>query len=230
MGERRTVVLVHGAWHGAWCWASVLAGLDERGVPAVAVDLPGPGLHDDVDHVRGVLDGIDGAVVLVGHSYGGAVVTGAGVHPSVEHLVYLAAFAPEEGETALGLLATDARDDLRSAVVVRGDGTSVLDPERVPAVFYGDCDDADVERAVSLLRPLGSEAGVQETPAVAWRHRPTTFVICGADRVVPPTLQRTMAVRIPGAAVVEWPDSSHSPFLSRPGDVVDLLAGVAVPG
>lgn len=222
-------MLVHGAWHGPWCWASVLAGLDERGVPAVAVDLPGPDLHADVDHVNGVLDGVDDDVVLVGHSYGGAVVTGAGVHPAVTELVYLTAFALDEDETVLGALATDDGGDLREAVVVRDDGTSVLDPARAPAVFYGDCDDVDVERALSLLRPFPGGAGVQAAPAIAWRHRPSTYVVCGADRVVPPTLQRAMAARIPGAAVVEWPDASHSPFLSRPGEVVDLVVGVAAP-
>ena len=215
----RTVVLVHGAWHGAWCWAEVLAGLDERGVPTATVDLPGPDLHGDADHVKAVLDGLD-HVVLVGHSYGGAVVTDAGAHPAVERLVYLTAFALDEGET----LATTM--DF-SALEPSEDGTATLDPELAVPLFYGDCKPADVDRALSLLRPQPLAAMFQPVRAVAWRERPTTYVLCGADQAIPPALQQKLADRIPDVALVEWPTASHSPFLSMPAAVVDLLAGLA---
>ncbi len=111
-----TVVFVHGAWHGAWCWAPVLDELRAVGVPAVAVDLPGHGadprpladVAGDTAHVLEVLDGIDGPVVLVGHSYGGVVITGAGVHPNVRHLVYLAALVLDHGETAMAAATAEA--------------------------------------------------------------------------------------------------------------------------
>lgn len=235
-----TVVLVHGAWHGAWCWASVLAGLDEQGVPAVAVDLPGHGastlplgdLHGDADHVRSVLDdlaagGTEG-VVLVGHSYGGAVITDAGTHPLVRRLVYVTAFAPDEGETVLGLaLDHEEQSDLGPIIRFDDDDTNHLDPDLVVGALYGDCSPADVERALSLLGQQPGASFAQPPRAVAWRERPVTYAVCGADRGVLPSLQRRMAERIPDAAVVEWPDSSHSPFLSQPGAVVDLLAGLA---
>lgn len=217
----RTVVLVHGAWHGPWCWAPVLAGLDERGVGAVAVELPGPDLHADADHVRSVLDGLE-HVVLAGHSYGGAVITDAGAHPAVERLVFVAAFAPAEDETVGGLAREAAGTELDGVIRVGDDGTATLDPDAAP-VLYADCDDADVARALSLLRPQPLACFTQAPRAVAWRERPVTYAVCGADRAVDPALQRRMADRIPGAAVVEWADSSHSPFFSRPGDVVDLL-------
>lgn len=224
----RTVVLVHGAWHGPWCWAAVLAGLDEHGVPSDAVDLPGPDLHADADHVRGVLDGVDGPVVLVGHSYGGAVITDAGTHPAVERLVYIAAFPLDAGEVVAAVpLPGGELGELESAMRMLDDGTATLDPEAAGPVLYGDCTPADVERALSLLRPQPLAPMRQPARAVAWRERPTTYVVCGADRTVPPGFQRAMAERIPDVALVEWPDASHSPFLSRPTEVVDLLAGLA---
>ena len=224
----RSVVLVHGAWHGAWCWASVLAGLDERGIDAVAVDLPGPDPHADADHVRGVLDDAGDEVVLVGHSYGGAVITDAGEHPSVQRLVYVAAFALDAGETVASVrLPGGELEEIGGAMRLHDDGTTTLDPELAGPILYGDCTPADTARAVSLLRPQPVAIGRLAPRAVAWRHRPTTYVLCGADRTVPPSLQRAMAERIPDVALVEWPDASHSPFISRPDAVADLLAGLA---
>ncbi|MHB8467660.1 MAG: alpha/beta fold hydrolase, partial [Acidimicrobiales bacterium] len=109
-----TAVLVHGAWHGAWCWERVAAALANVGVPTLAVDLPGHGadpgpltdLHGDAERVRQVLDAVDGPVVLVGHSYGGVVITEAGDHRGVSHLVYLCALALDGHETA-GTAASD---------------------------------------------------------------------------------------------------------------------------
>ncbi len=110
------MVLVHGAWHGAWCFEQVLPLLRDASVPAVSVDLPGHGadrgspadLHGDAPRVRGVLDELDGPVVLLGHSYGGAVITEAGVHPAVRHLVYIAALALDADETCHSAAAEEA--------------------------------------------------------------------------------------------------------------------------
>jgi pimeloyl-ACP methyl ester carboxylesterase len=228
----RTVVLVHGAWHGAWCWAAVLAGLDERGVPAVPVELPGPELAADVAAVEAELEHLaaDGRrVVLVGHSYGGAVVTEAGAHPVVERLVYIAGFALDDGESAASVTAASGDDggELASIIERLDDGRLVLDPAAVGPVLYGDCRPDDVERAASLLRPQALATLRGEPAAVGWRMKPTTYAVCGADRAVSPDLQRRMAARIPDVALVEWPGASHSPMLSRPGDVADLLAALA---
>src|SRR5207302_1944698 len=102
----RSVVLVHGAWHGSWCWGRVMPLLRDAGVDTTAVDLPSRSdplgdLHGDAAHVRSVLDASAGEVVLVGHSYGGAVITGAGTHDAVAHLVYLCAFALDKGESCM---------------------------------------------------------------------------------------------------------------------------------
>lgn len=227
----RTVVLVHGAWHGPWCWAQVLGGLDDARVPAVAVDLPGPDVPSDAAAVRCAIDELgDGArVVLVGHSYGGAVITAAGTHPAVERLVYVCAFAPDADETVIGI-ALDHEDqgELGHAIEIHDDGTSTLDPTLAPNALYGDCSPDDIDRALGLLRPQHGTTLSTPPGVAAWRERPTTYVVCGADRGIPPSLQRWMAARIPDVALVEWPESSHSPFLSRPAELADLLAGLSV--
>jgi len=222
----RTVALVHGAWHGPWCWAPVLAGLDEVGVPAVAVELAGPDLHADADAVRAALDELQD-VVLVGHSYGGAVITDAGTHPSVAHLVYVAAFAPDADEAVSAVpLEGGEASEVPRAMCFGDDGTTTLDLGVAPEVFYGDCDALDVERALGLLRPQHLDTFRQAPRAVAWRQRPSTYVVCTDDRAVPAPLQRNMAARIPEVAVVELAGASHSPFFSRPHELVELLAGL----
>lgn len=241
MAEPSPVLLVHGAWHGAWCWGPVIEALAERGVGAVAVDLPGHGadpgalsdLHGDAQRVREVLDGFTEPVVLVGHSYGGVVITEAGVHPMVSHLVYLASFNLDEGESAMGAAMAESqaaaldhsnRPDVLAYVHVADDGTATIDEEGGRILFYNDCPDDVATWAVGQLGPQPMETLSQTPRAVAWRHRPSTYAVCTADNIVHPDLQRILARR--ATIAVEWP-TGHSPFLSRPDLVADLLAGLA---
>ena len=212
----RTVVLVHGAWHGAWCWEQVLPLLDAASVPIVAVDLPSVShasatLHDDADYVRGALDSITGDAVLVGHSYGGAVISEAGVHPAVAHLVYLTAFALEVGESPAenALTGGDGPSDLVAAIDF-GDGVLTIDPERAVAAFYHDCTPEIASAAVERLRPQSLLALGGKVDAAAWREKPATYVVCTDDRALPVALQRSNAARIGNS--IDWP-TSHSPFL-----------------
>ncbi len=154
MADPTTVVLVHGAWHGAWCWEKVVPLLDDAGVSAVAVELPLTSFADDVRAVTSALDAAGDGAVLCGHSYGGAVITQAGNHPATTHLVYLAAFACDEGESPAAtapdtpMPSTDLADALRI-----DDGWATLAPDRVIAGFYHDCDPADADAALARLRP-----------------------------------------------------------------------------
>jgi pimeloyl-ACP methyl ester carboxylesterase len=226
----RPLVLVHGAWHGPWCWSRVTPLLDAAGVEWHAPELAGPDLHGDAALVRDVLDGVDGAV-LVGHSYGGAVITEAGAHPSVAHLVYLAALALDGDETLSSAGGEEAArrvahetPNLGDFLVDRGDGTFGLAPEAVGPYLYGDCDDATVAWASSRLRPQPAAVFGQSPAAVAWREKPSTYVVCRADRAVPPDLQRLLARRC--TASVEW-DASHSPFASIPEQTAEFLIALA---
>ncbi len=218
-----------------------MALLTDRHVPATAIDLPGHGedggplgdLHGDAERVRSVLDGFDEDVVLVGHSYGGAVITEAGVHPRVAHLVYIAAFNLDEGESAMtaamamseaAAIDHSGRPDAVAAFQVNEDGTSSIDPDGARVLFYNDCPGDVADGAVARLGLQPLETLSQAPRAVAWRHRPSTYAVCGEDNIVHPALQEILAGR--ADHVVDWP-TGHSPFLSRPDLVADLLADVA---
>ena len=232
-----TVVLVHGAWHGAWCWDKVVPLLDAAGVPSIAIDLPGHGastepltdLDGDAATLRGVLADLDDAVVC-GHSYGGAVITvGAADMPCVRHLVYIAAFPLAPGESCMNAAADDVAPgagatELGSVLTFGDDGTVTLDTSRAASLFFNDCTPEDVAWAIERLGPqaVAELAGV--APVAAWQTAPSTYVVCTDDRAVAPALQRAMATRC--THTIEWP-TSHSPFLSRPELVADLLTTLA---
>jgi pimeloyl-ACP methyl ester carboxylesterase len=176
------------------------------------------GLHDDAAVVRRQIEQIDGPVVVVGHSYGGAVISeGAADLPNVRHLIYLAAFQLDVGESALGLLG-----GIPLPRWIVDDGTITV--ETAHEVFFHDLQQDDAERAVARLLPF-SWAGVEETlRAAAWRAVRSTYVICDQDSAIPPSVQEQMSAR---ATDVRRLPGGHSPFLSRPSDVAELIADVA---
>jgi pimeloyl-ACP methyl ester carboxylesterase len=235
-----TVVLVHGAWHGSWCFDRVLPLLAEAGVPAIAIDLPGHGndhgpftdLHGDVARLVETLDGIEGDVVLLGHSYGGAVITEAGVHPAVQHLVYLCAIALSEEETPasagsahVGTLSYEGRPNVGEGIVIHPDGTSTLESSAAAACLYNDCDPETVAWCVSKLGPQPMENLGQTPNAVAWRERPSTYVVCSDDLVIHPGVQAALAARCTESYT--WP-TGHSPFVSHPQLLSELLIRLAL--
>ena len=180
-----------------------------------------------------MLDGIDGDVVLLGHSYAGAVITEAGTHPAVRHLVYLAAFALDGNESsavalpeqAAGVVPTD-EPNLGEAFIFHDDGTVTLEAAGVARFLYNECPPDDVAWAVAHLdaHPLAS---MGQSPAeVAWRSVPSTYVVCTLDAAVHPELQRLMARRC--TTTLEW-EADHSPFANRPDLVAELLIELASP-
>jgi pimeloyl-ACP methyl ester carboxylesterase len=235
------VVLVHGAWHGAWAWERVVALLTAKRIPSTAVELPGHGtdrgpygdLHSDAERVRDAIDQTDDDVILVGHSYGGAVITEAGTHPRVRHLVYIAAFALEAGESCVsaamadegaGRISHEGRPSLGDGFISGIDGLITLDHATAAACFYNDCEADTVAWALARLgpQPLITLQGAPNT--VAWRSKPSTYVVCADDLAVHPELQRILARRCD--STVEW-QTDHSPFLCRPDLVADLLGNLA---
>ncbi|MBK5288591.1 MAG: alpha/beta hydrolase [Acidimicrobiia bacterium] len=227
-----SIVLVHGAWHGAWCWDPVVDILTERGQPVVALDLPGHGadtapltdLHGHGDAVRTALDALDTPAILVGHSYGGAAITDAGTHDAVRHLVYISAFPIDTHETMIVNDATGGDENaLQRAIRVDGD-TLTIDPDAAVDAFFHDCDEADAARAVAQLTAERMDGFGQSPRVAAWRERPSTYAVCTDDRAVTPALQRDLAARC--TTTVEWP-TSHSPFLSQPALVADCLIELA---
>jgi pimeloyl-ACP methyl ester carboxylesterase len=226
-------VLVHGAWHGAWCFDRVVPLVRAAGLDVHAVDLAGTGFDSDVASVRAELDAIDGPVVLLGHSYGGSVITEAGAHPSVRHLAYLCAFALVEGETCMTAAAHEpgvdavshaGRPNLGHAIVPHDDRTSTLTREGARACLYHDVDDDTFEWAFARLSPQRNESLSTAPARIAWRDVPSTYVVCADDQGVHPELQRIMARRC--TETVEWM-VGHSPFANRPDLVADLLVDLA---
>ena len=253
-----TIVLVHGAWHGSWCWERVAGLLAAQGLQIRTVDLPStggpdiatigsaaaarpgtgagameppsagalqpPGLAEDAAAVRAALADL-GPVILCGHSYGGMVISAAGHLPQVRRLVYLCAFMPEAGESVESILAADRR----AGYWMRRRGPwTVPDPARAPAVFYGDCEAAVQAWAGARLRPQSTRAFGESLEEPAWKHQPSTYVVCARDGVIQPAIQRGRLA--PRAGEVVELDSAHAPFLSRPVEVAALLEHLARAG
>jgi pimeloyl-ACP methyl ester carboxylesterase len=222
---RPALVLVHGAWHGSWCWEPFIAELAARGWETHTIDLPsasagghGCGVHDDARAIRDLVNGIDGPVVLLAHSYGGVPATEAAADaPGVTQLVYLAAFLVEQGEsvrTAAG------------APPLPADLATVAPPEDSRTAFYADVPAAEADRALARLGTQSARSFNDELTRPAWKSMPTAYVVCEQDQVLPPDFQERMAAR---ASTVHRMPTGHSPFLSRPAELADLLDDITRP-
>jgi pimeloyl-ACP methyl ester carboxylesterase len=234
------VLLVHGAWHGAWCWEKVLPLLASAGVGARAIDLPGhgPGARPgwDVgldDYARAVADAARamGKVHLVGHSMGGLVIARAAemATDAVSGLTFLAAFLPRPGDSILGLGQSDPGSGVPG--VIRTDiiaGVSRVDAPRTKAVFYGDCSEADVSWAQARLQPQPLRALIDraQVGANGFGRVPRYYIACTEDRAVSHAFQQSMLARIPCREVVTL-RTSHSPFLSAPKETAEAIARFA---
>jgi pimeloyl-ACP methyl ester carboxylesterase len=235
-----SVVLVHGAFHGSGYWRATLKGLADLGITAVAPDLPGHGahpgpltdLHGDADAIREVLDSLPAPIVLVGHSYGGAVVTEASEHPKVEHVVFLAAFCLAEGEwvnNAAPEADVEGFDkselpSLGSALTVDFEGIATLDPVAARPILYSDFDDEQFAEVSATISPQRMANFTEEPAAHGWIERSSTYVVAAQDRTIHPHLQRVMARRTMRAA--KW-DCGHFPMITQAEKTVKLLAKIA---
>ena len=216
------IVLIHGAWHGGWCFDEVTGPLRERGYDVEAPDLPFTGAEDDVAFAQSVIAANPGAVVL-GHSYGGFVISHACVGQDVSHMVFLCAMVSEQAgqETLPPFQAEPALTSL----LVPKDGMLSVDTSKGTDAFYHDCPESAIPKAVDHLRPMVMGAGQPSLDAVPpWKSVPSTYVICSDDRAISPEKQRAMAALL--HSQVEW-DVSHSPFFAKPVLMVDLLAKLA---
>jgi pimeloyl-ACP methyl ester carboxylesterase len=232
VSESLTVVLVHGAFAESSSWTGVLANLHARGVAAIATPNQLRSVTTDADNVRRAVESVGGPVLLVGHSYGGAVITEAAVGAdAVKGLVYVAAFAPEHGETALGLTGQFPGSTLGETVrpIPLGDGTNdlIVDRELFPNQFAGDVPLADAQIAAATQRAIRDFALTEPQPAEtsAWKTLPSWFVYGTGDKNIPAEGLRFMAERAGSLKTVEIPDASHSVMVSHPDEVADLIVG-----
>ena len=230
MSQPITVVLVHGAFAESASWSGVITRLLDKDVPVIATPNPLRSVTTDAENVRRAVDGVGGPVLLVGHSYGGAVITEAAVdNNAVVGLVYVAAFAPDHGETSLEL--TDKFPGSTLGETVRpyplGDGTSdlVVDRALFPQQFAADVPAAEAAVQALTQRPIRDFALGEPQPAAtpAWRSRPSWFVFGDADRNIPLEGLRFMAERAGALSVTELPGASHSVMVSQPDEVAAVI-------
>jgi pimeloyl-ACP methyl ester carboxylesterase len=221
----RNVVLVHGGFVDGSGWQEVYTLLKRDGYNVSIVQNPTLSLAGDAAATRQILDVQDGPAVLVGHSYGGAVISEAGTHDKVSALVYIAAFAPDKGESVNTLIADPPPGAPVPPILPPRDGYLFLDKEKFHASFAGD---VSAERAAFLADsqvPWGVEALAGPVTAPAWRAKPSWYMVATEDRMIPPPAQHAMAERA-GATVAEVA-GSHAIYESRPDAVADLIKQAA---
>lgn len=221
-----TLIFVHGACvrDAAWWWSKMTEPLAARGIATAVVPLPSCGevdetlgdLYGDVDACRRAIDEVDGPVVLCGHSYGGVIITEAGVDDRVIQLLYLTSVMPDTGQSQADLIGSEPAPWLAPS----DDGTVGVVPDMIREFFLQDCDEITTDQALSRLTRQSLMPFTQPPRQIAWRHKPATYIVCANDLATPADVQRRR-VR-PGARVVEF-DAGHHPFLSRPDAFAETI-------
>jgi pimeloyl-ACP methyl ester carboxylesterase len=221
----RNVVLVHGGFVDGSGWQGVYESLTRDGFRVSIVQNPTLSLAGDAAAARWVIDAQDGPVVLVGHSYGGAVITEAGTHPNVAALVYVAAFAPDKDESVGSLIAGFPADGPQPPILPPRDGFLLLDRDKFHASFAADLPDGQAAFMADSQVPWNVDSPAGKVTDPAWRTKPSWYLVTSEDRMIPPPAQHTMAERI-GATVSEVA-ASHSVYVSQPEAVATLIAQAA---
>lgn len=216
-----TMLLVHGAWHGSWCWDRLRAALGATGWSTRTVDLPSAGrdcgVHEDAQAILDELGRIDGPVVVVAHSYGGIPVTLAAAKAAgVARIVYLAAYQLDVDESLLGFHGAPVPDEPAGLRAVPDDPLSM---------FYGDVPDAEAREAAQRLVPQSTRSFGEPPTQAGWHTVPSAYIVCEHDQALPPQDQEALATR---SGEVHRLASSHSPFLSMPQELAALLARIAL--
>jgi pimeloyl-ACP methyl ester carboxylesterase len=219
------VVLVHGGFVDGSGWRAVHDLLTQDGYAVTVVQNPTLSLEGDVAATRWVLDAQDGPVVLVAHSYGGAVMTEAGTHPNVAALVYVAAFAPDKGESVNTILADLPAGAPMPPILPPRDGFLLLDREKFHASFAGDVSDEEAAFMADSQVPWGVDALGGQITAPAWQTKPSWYLLTTEDRMIPPPTQRAMSERA-RSTVVEV-QGSHAVYVSQPEAVAGLIRDAA---
>jgi pimeloyl-ACP methyl ester carboxylesterase len=221
----RNIVLVHGAFVDGSGWEGVYRILAAKGYKVAVVQHPTASLAEDVGYVQRAVEAQGGPVVLVGHSYGGVVITEAGRSPKVAALVYIAAWVPDEGQSVLALIKQLPAGAPPAPVLPPHDGFIVVDPARFPTAFAADVEPAKAEFMASSQAPWGVVAASAAVGEPAWATKPSWYLVAADDRMIPPQAQRTMAARA-GASITEVA-GSHAVFISNPGSAAGLIETAA---
>ncbi|MFI9780957.1 alpha/beta fold hydrolase [Streptomyces sp. NPDC051956] len=221
----RNIVLVHGGFVDGSGWQGVYEQLTADGYKVAVVQNPTLSLAGDVAATHQVLDSLDGPAVLVGHSYGGAVITEAGNHPNVAALAYIAAFAPDKDESVNTLIADPPPGAPVPPILPPKDGFLFLDRDKFAASFAADVPEAQAAFMADAQVPWGVDALGGTVSEPAWRTKPSWYLVATDDRMIPPPAQRAMSERA-GATVTETP-GSHAVYVSRAATVAAVITQAA---
>ena len=220
-----SIVLVHGGFVDGSGWEGVYQALKKDGYSVSVVQNPTKSLADDVAFTKRVLDAQEGRVVLVGHSYGGVVISEAGNHAKVASVVYISAFAPDAGESVSSLIQNPPPGAPVPPILPPQDGYLALDKAKFRASFAADVDADKAAFMADSQVPWGVEALTGAVTQPAWKTKPSWYLVATDDRMIPVAAQRFMSKRA-GSIVVEKP-GSHAIYVSRPHDVAALIKRAA---
>ncbi|OCP15143.1 alpha/beta fold hydrolase [Ensifer sp. LC163] len=218
----KNIVLVHGAWGDASHWRHVIPPLHAKGYRIAAVQNPLTSLADDIDRTTKLVAAQDGPTLLVGHSYGGAVITGAGHAPNVAGLVYIAAFAPDEGDSLGSIFAR--RDAPSGAGSIRPDkdGFLWLDQATFRQSFGQDLGETEALVMAVTQKPIAGRCFEDKSGPPAWKVKPSWYQVSSRDNMIPPETEQWMAERIKAKKTITL-DASHASLASHPTDIVALI-------
>jgi len=223
--KSKAIVLVHGGFVDGSGWAGVYKILKNKGYNVLVVQNPTKTLADDVATTKAAIESVDGDAVLVGHSYGGVVITEAGTHPKVSSLVYITAFAPDKGESVASLIANPPPGAPVPPILPPKDGNLFLDRTKFAASFAADVETDTASFMADSQVPWGVDALQGAVTEPAWKTKPSYYLVATQDKMIPPPAQRAMAGRAK-AQVTEVP-GSHAIYVSKPAEIAKLIQQAA---
>ena len=223
MSGKPDVLLVHGAWADGSCWAKVIPLLQAKGLDVIAAQIPLTSLEDDVAVTRRMLGMMPGPTVLVGHSYGGAVITVAGQGAgNVKALVYITGFGLDEGESLASLSGQGPPSAGSTAISPDDNGFLWIDRKRFHEAFVADATATEAAVMASVQKPLAVAAFTGTSGPPTWKTLPSWYLQCTDDQMIPPPAQAFMAKRM--GATMRSVASSHAPFMAHPAEVAEIIA------
>jgi pimeloyl-ACP methyl ester carboxylesterase len=227
MTDRLNIVLVHGAFGDGSHWRHIIPRLYQAGHRVMAAQNPLTSLADDIANTRKLTEWMGGPTLLVGHSYGGAVITGAGHASNVVGLVYIAAFAPEEGESVSRILAATVPPPGMASIRPAFDDDFLWhSQDTFHDSFCQDLDDTESLVMATTQKPLARRCFDDHTGEPAWKTKQSWYQVSAQDRMIPPETERWMAKRIGARETIEL-DTSHASFATRPTQVLELITNAA---
>src|SRR5215468_825229 len=224
MNGKATIVFVHGLWADGSCWSKVINPLVDKGYNVISVQNPTTSLEDDVAATKRAIDRANGDVILVGHSWGGSVITEAGADPRVKALVYIAAFAPDKGETA-GSLGESVAPTILPGFVQNANGYLTLSREGVAKGFAADLTPKEQDLVYAVQPPASQKVFGDVGVNAAWKTKPSGYVVASKDHTINPELEKRMAKRANAKTTII--KSSHVAMLSKPNEVLEVILDAA---